>query len=80
EFEGVIRTHNLITRRLAAQYGAIYVDAARVMFGQHPWFIDFCHYTQQGRRILAKLIYRRLNPLLNSLSARRQAAPSPARP
>jgi len=80
EFEGVIRTHNLITRRLAAEYGALYVDAARVMFGRHQWFIDFCHYTQEGRRILAKLIYRRLQPLLDRLTAGRRAAPSPDRP
>lgn len=80
EFEGVIRTHNLITRRLAREFEATYVDAARVMFGRHPWFIDFCHYTQEGRRILAKLIYRRLEPFLRRLTASRRAAPSPDRP
>ncbi len=68
EFVGVIRTHNLITRRLAREFGLIYVDAARVMFGRYRWFIDFCHYTQEGRRILARLIYQRIRPLIRRLA------------
>jgi lysophospholipase L1-like esterase len=70
EFEGVIRTHNLITRRLAREFGAGHVDAARVMFGRGRWFIDFCHYTQEGRRVLARLIYQGIKPLLRRLSER----------
>ena len=71
---GVIDRQNRMKRRLAKQYGLQFADVHAVLDGKSSYFMDWVHLTQDGRKILARMMYRALKPLLPKLEAARDRA------
>jgi lysophospholipase L1-like esterase len=69
----VIDDHNRMTRRLAAWYGLPYADVHARLDGRPRYYMDWVHFNQQGRRLLARSMYQALKPLLPALLAKRAA-------
>jgi lysophospholipase L1-like esterase len=76
---GVIDDHNRMTHRLAAWYGLPLADVHGRLDGRPRYYMDWVHFNQQGRRLLARTIYEALRPILPALLAgwkRRKSSPA----
>ena len=56
--------YNDALRRVARETGTPTVDVQRAFEGRRDLFFDDCHFTAEGRRVMAELLYRELQPLL----------------
>ncbi|HVP13273.1 MAG TPA: SGNH/GDSL hydrolase family protein [Phycisphaerae bacterium] len=48
--------HNQMMREAAAETGAVCIDAAGELTGREELFVDSCHFSQEGCRLLAELV------------------------
>ena len=56
--------YNEALRRVAHDAGIRAIDVQRAFEGRRDLFFDDCHFTEEGRRIMAELLYRELQPLV----------------
>jgi lysophospholipase L1-like esterase len=51
-----LRLNNEFTRQVGERPGVGFVDVESLLGGRYKYFIDFCHFTQPGRDLLAEAI------------------------
>ena len=56
--------YNDALRRVARDTGIRTIDVQRAFEGRRDLFFDDCHFTEEGRRVMAELLSRELAPLL----------------
>lgn len=52
----LVRKHNDAMKRIAQEEYALFIDPRPLLQGKPKFFIDSCHLTQEGNRILARLL------------------------
>ncbi len=65
----LVEIHNDVMRRVAEQRGVRCIDLAAHLTGRDQYFIDPCHFTQEGRRLLASNLEPAVAAALQPVSA-----------
>ena len=63
-----VRKHNQRLRDIARKYNIPLIDSLPMLNGKPDFFIDSCHLTRQGNRILAQLMEKVIRDIINQRS------------
>src|SRR5262249_41543185 len=72
-----VRTNNLIVREVAEAHHLPLIDIAASLSGRYGHFLDFCHFHQSGRDLLAQEIAKAILPWAARTADRTSSLPTP---